>query len=100
MKTLKIFLSILLLFSFLFLGLLVHTVYYSNHGPDGFGGFFESIFYGGAFLICAIVSISLGTIFLLPNTSNMLRFIVATLVSLITAYITLALTILPAIRIW
>ncbi len=100
MKTLKILLGILFTFTILFLVLLVHTVHYSDHGPDGLSGFFGAIFFGGAFLICMIGAISLGAILLLPNTSNTVRFIVATLVSIFTIYIVLAFTILPAIRFW
>ncbi len=93
-------LIILIMLTLIFLGLYIHTVYYSDHGADGLSGFFGAIFYGALFLICMIGSIGLSSIALFPNTSNRILFIGATLFSILAVYIVLASTFLPAISIW
>ncbi len=105
MKTLKIFLAILLLFTFLFAGLSVLTLnFFDGHsnssGGDYLGGFWTLIFLTGAFLICMIGSIGLGSIVFLPNTSNIVRFLVATVLSVLMVYFALVFTFLPDISFW
>ncbi|EZH75116.1 hypothetical protein ATO12_10350 [Aquimarina atlantica] len=106
MKTLKNFLSVFLIFTLLFLVLSILTFNYfysgvsSSSGGDGLGGFIELVFFAGAFLICLIGSISISSILFLPKASNIIRFIVATLLSVLTVYFVLAYTFLPHIRFW
>ncbi|WP_062053626.1 hypothetical protein [Aquimarina longa] len=106
MKTLKIVLGVFLTFTLLFLGLSILTFNYfknggsSNSGGDGLGGFIELVFFAGVFLICLIGSISISSILFLPKASSIIRFIVATLLSVLTVYFILAFTFLPYIRFW
>ncbi|PKV48658.1 hypothetical protein ATE84_0662 [Aquimarina sp. MAR_2010_214] len=106
MKTLKIVLGVFLILTLLFLGslILIFNYFnsvgnYSNRG-NGSGVFIELVLFEGIFLICLIGSISISSIVLLPKSSNIIRFIVATSLSVLTAYFVLALTFLPYIRFW
>ncbi|MBP2831154.1 hypothetical protein J8281_03045 [Aquimarina sp. U1-2] len=97
MKTLQHLLQILTLDALLFLGLLIYVVHYADHTTNHF---LKSLICGAIFFVCAVASISFGTILILPYSSIPVRFIIAISISLLVVYIISAFTILPAISVW